>query len=130
MHLLVFQAIAEPHVRLVTRPIRKITPEGVVTTANTTTTSTTATNSSKEEDEEDEEEEEVHPLDVLVFATGFHSTKFCSTLEVIGAEGRVLSEVGCPTLTLAVYRSHTRTHALRYSVSLTFSPRHTSVHYS
>ena len=55
------------NVRLVTTPIERITPGGVVT-----------------------EDGEQHDVDVLVYGTGFHASKFLTPVRVVGREGRDL----------------------------------------
>jgi cation diffusion facilitator CzcD-associated flavoprotein CzcO len=58
-----------PHVELVTEPIAGITPTGIVTTDGT---------------------ERV--VDTIVYATGYETTKYVSTIDVTGAAGRRLDD--------------------------------------
>lgn len=58
------RALARENVSLVTEAIERITPAGIVT------------RDGKE-----------HPLDVLVFATGFHANRFLWPMEVVGRDG-------------------------------------------
>jgi 4-hydroxyacetophenone monooxygenase len=66
-------ALTQDHVNLVTDPIRRITPTGVVTTA------------------EDGTETE-HPVDVIVYATGFHANRYLWPMEIVGRNGVVLGD--------------------------------------
>lgn len=65
-----YEAIQHPHARLVTSPIERIEPEGVRTADG-----------------------EMHDLDVLVLATGFHVDRFIRPTKVIGREGVDLDDV-------------------------------------
>ncbi|MEQ6900051.1 NAD(P)/FAD-dependent oxidoreductase [Nocardioides sp. YIM 152588] len=64
-------ALARPNVDLVTDPISRITPAGVVTV-----------------DRAGRETE--HPADVLIWGTGFRATEFLAPIKVTGAGGRLL----------------------------------------
>ena len=64
-----YPALARPNVRLVTDPIERIEGTGVRT-----------------------RDGELHPADVIVWATGFHSTDFLAPIEVVGRGGRALAE--------------------------------------
>src|SRR5579859_7629625 len=61
--------MARPTVSLVTDPIARIVPEGVVT-----------------------EDGAAHPADVIVYGTGFKAAEFLTPMEVTGAGGRRLRE--------------------------------------
>ncbi|MEM8784516.1 MAG: NAD(P)/FAD-dependent oxidoreductase [Pseudomonadota bacterium] len=63
-----YKAIQAPHAALVTEEIERIEPEGVRTKDGT-----------------------VHPLDVLVLATGFKAHNFMRPMEVLGEGGRSLN---------------------------------------
>jgi 4-hydroxyacetophenone monooxygenase len=62
-------ALTRDDVDLVTEPIERITPAGVVTADGTE-----------------------HPLDVLVYATGFHANRYLWPMEIVGRDRAVLSE--------------------------------------
>jgi len=62
-------ALTRDNVELVTEPIEVITPEGIVTTDG-----------------------RAHPLDVIVYATGFHANRYLWPMEIVGRHGAVLSE--------------------------------------
>ena len=62
-------ALTRPNVELVTEPIAEITPTGVRTA-----------------DGGD------HPVDVIVYATGFHANKYLWPMEIVGRDGVVLAE--------------------------------------
>ncbi len=64
-----FPALQRPNVDVVTAPIARIAPEGVVTADGVT-----------------------RPADTIIFATGFDSTHFLAPLEVTGRGGRSLAE--------------------------------------
>jgi cation diffusion facilitator CzcD-associated flavoprotein CzcO len=64
-----YEALMRENVALVTTPIARIAPEGVVTVNGT-----------------------VHAADVIVYATGFRSTEFLSPMEIRGRAGRLLGE--------------------------------------
>ena len=64
-----FPALGRPNVELVTEPIARITPNGIVTADG-----------------------RERPLDVLVCATGFDVQQLLSSLVIEGAEGRTLRE--------------------------------------
>jgi cation diffusion facilitator CzcD-associated flavoprotein CzcO len=64
-----YPALARSNVSLVTNPIERVTPTGVVTRDGVE-----------------------HPADVLVFATGFESTAFLTPMEIEGPSGRTLGE--------------------------------------
>ena len=65
-----YPALRRPNVELVTQPVDRVIPEGIVLSDGSMT-----------------------PLDVLVLATGFRSTEFLVPLRVVGTGGRVLAEV-------------------------------------
>lgn len=65
-----FDALAKPHVALITTPILRATEEGLQT-----------------------EDGAVHPLDVLVFGTGFETTRFLAPMRVVGRGARELDDV-------------------------------------
>ena len=62
-------ALKRDTTRLITEPIREITPEGVVT-----------------------EDGDEHNVDVIVYGTGFHASKFLTPMQVIGRDGVDLHE--------------------------------------
>jgi 4-hydroxyacetophenone monooxygenase len=62
-------ALRRPNVELVTDPITEIRPGGIVD----------ATGSE-------------HPVDVIVYATGFHANRFLWPMEIVGRDGAVLAE--------------------------------------
>jgi cation diffusion facilitator CzcD-associated flavoprotein CzcO len=64
-----YPTLARPNVRLVTGGIEQVEPAGVRTRAG-----------------------ELHEADVIILATGFRSTEFLAPMEVIGRDGRRLSE--------------------------------------
>lgn len=64
-----YPALGRPNVRLVTESIERMEPGGVRT-----------------------RDGELHAADVVVFATGFHSTEFLAPMTVTGAGGRELRE--------------------------------------
>jgi len=63
-----YPAFNRPNLELVTDPIERITPDGVVTADG-----------------------RERRLDTLVLATGFETTKFLSTVDIVGREGRSLA---------------------------------------
>ncbi len=63
-------ALQQPHVELVTDPIREITTDAIVCEGG-----------------------ERHPVDVIVYATGFHANRFLWPMEIEGRDGAKLSEV-------------------------------------
>jgi cation diffusion facilitator CzcD-associated flavoprotein CzcO len=65
-----YPALAADNTDLVTTPISRITPSAIATTDGV-----------------------AHPVDVIVFATGFHTTDLPIAAHVIGREGRSLAEV-------------------------------------
>jgi cation diffusion facilitator CzcD-associated flavoprotein CzcO len=65
-----YEAIQRPNARLITEPIVRIEPDGVRTT-----------------------DEALHPLDILVLATGFRVDRFVRPTKVIGVGGRDLDDV-------------------------------------
>ena len=65
-----FPALARPNVELVTDTIVRITPNGIVT-----------------------RDGRERPVDVLVCATGFETTRLLSSVKILGLEGRSLREV-------------------------------------
>jgi cation diffusion facilitator CzcD-associated flavoprotein CzcO len=68
-----YEAMQRPATRLVTDPIARVEPAGVRTTDGV-----------------------LHPLDVLVLATGFRVDRFLRPIEVIGRGGASLDEVWSP----------------------------------
>jgi cation diffusion facilitator CzcD-associated flavoprotein CzcO len=68
-----YQAIQHPNARLVTEPIAWVEPEGVRTNDG-----------------------ELHPLDVLVLATGFKVDAFMRPISIVGRGGVTLDEVWTP----------------------------------
>jgi cation diffusion facilitator CzcD-associated flavoprotein CzcO len=64
-----YPAVQQPHVDVVTEGIERIEPEGVRTTDG-----------------------RLHELDVLVLATGFDAHAYLRPMELVGADGRRLSE--------------------------------------
>lgn len=64
-----YPALTRDNVDLVTSAIDRIEPEGIVT-----------------------DDGELHPVDTIIFATGFESTKFLYPLEICGRDGRRLDE--------------------------------------
>ena len=64
------RALKKPNVRLVRTPIERIVPEGVVTTDG-----------------------ELHPVDVICYATGFRPYEALSPIHVVGVGGAVLRDV-------------------------------------
>jgi cation diffusion facilitator CzcD-associated flavoprotein CzcO len=64
-----YPTLARPNVRLVTERIERFEPRGVQTTDG-----------------------ELHPLDVVIFATGFRSTDFLAPIEVVGRAGHRLED--------------------------------------
>jgi cation diffusion facilitator CzcD-associated flavoprotein CzcO len=69
-----YPALASANVDVVTEPITRVTPTGIVTT--------NASGNDKE-----------HPVDVIVVATGFHTTDLPIADHLVGREGRRLGEV-------------------------------------
>jgi cation diffusion facilitator CzcD-associated flavoprotein CzcO len=65
-----YECMAEPHVHLVTEPIRHIEPTGLRT-----------------------EDGELHELDVLVLATGFNAHQFMRPMQIRGRDGVTLEDV-------------------------------------
>lgn len=65
-----FPALGRPNVELVTSPIARITEDAVVTADEASTTA--------------------HPLDVLIFATGFRTNPFLAPMKIAGVRGRSL----------------------------------------
>jgi cation diffusion facilitator CzcD-associated flavoprotein CzcO len=63
------RALRRPHVDLVTAPLTGLTPDGVRTADGV-----------------------VHPVDVVVLATGFETEEFLAPMKVFGRGGRVLSD--------------------------------------
>ncbi len=64
-----YKAVVRDEVELVTAPIARITPDGVVT-----------------------EDGRQRPVDAIVLATGFRATEYLSGLDVVGVEGRRLRD--------------------------------------
>jgi cation diffusion facilitator CzcD-associated flavoprotein CzcO len=76
-----YQAIQQPNAELVTAGIERVEAEGVRT-----------------------RDGRLHPLDVLVLATGFRADRFLRPIDVVGAEGRRLEDVWAerPTAYLSI----------------------------
>ncbi|WP_231123894.1 flavin-containing monooxygenase [Nocardioides sambongensis] len=66
-------ALARPHVDVVTDPITRITPTGVVVTG-------------------EDGQERQHEVDVLIWGTGFKATEFLVPLRITGRDGRDLHQ--------------------------------------
>lgn len=64
-----YPAIVQPHVDLVTDPITRIAPTGVVTADGTT-----------------------HEVDVIIYATGFDAQEFLESIDITGVGGRKLAK--------------------------------------
>jgi cation diffusion facilitator CzcD-associated flavoprotein CzcO len=64
-----YPALTRPDVELVTDPIERIVPDGVITKDGTT-----------------------RPADVIIYATGFHATQFLTPMQVTGRGGARLPE--------------------------------------
>ncbi len=64
-----YEALQRPSVSVIDEPIERIVEEGVVTATGT------------------------HSVDHIVFATGFESTRFLAPIEIVGRDGRSLTEV-------------------------------------
>jgi cation diffusion facilitator CzcD-associated flavoprotein CzcO len=64
-----YPAFNQPHVRAVRNAIARVASEGIITADGTQ-----------------------HPLDVIIFATGYKTTSFLSSIEVKGREGRALAD--------------------------------------
>lgn len=64
-----YDTLTRPHVELVTDPIERVGPDGIVTSDGTH-----------------------HAVDVIVFATGFHGTRYFWPMEILGRSGRPLAE--------------------------------------
>ena len=62
-------ALTRPNVDLITNPIDRIVPDGVVTVDGT-----------------------LHEFDVIIYATGFHANRYLWPMEIIGRDGVVLGE--------------------------------------
>ena len=67
-----FPALQQPHVCLVTSPIARAVPEGLMTRSGG--------------------REDVIPADTIVFATGFRTTEFLAPMRIEGTGGRTLEE--------------------------------------
>lgn len=65
-----YPALQKPHVQLVTDGIEQIVPQGVITTDG-----------------------RLHELDILVYATGFETTEWKWSVDVVGSGGRHLNQV-------------------------------------
>ncbi|WP_329521453.1 MULTISPECIES: flavin-containing monooxygenase [Thermomonosporaceae] len=63
-----YPALSRPDVELVTSPITRITPAGIETRSGT------------------------HPVDVIIYATGFRATEFLAPMKITGLDGRELNE--------------------------------------
>ncbi len=62
-------ALTRDHVDLVTDGVVEVTPDGIVDATGT-----------------------LHPVDVIVWATGFHANRYLWPMEIVGREGALLSE--------------------------------------
>jgi cation diffusion facilitator CzcD-associated flavoprotein CzcO len=80
-----YPALTQPHVRVETTRIERVTPTGVVTADGTT-----------------------HEVDVIVYGTGFDAQDFLSSIDVVGAGGRSLAEqwTGGARAYLGIYVPH------------------------
>lgn len=65
-----YPTLRKPHVRVVTEGVEKITPRGIVTSSG-----------------------EEHPVDTIIFGTGFRTTEFLSPVRIRGRHGTELREV-------------------------------------
>jgi cation diffusion facilitator CzcD-associated flavoprotein CzcO len=65
-----YPTLLRPNTKVVTDPIEKITPRGVVTVSG-----------------------QEHPVDTIIFGTGFRSTEFLSPLRITGRGGADLNQV-------------------------------------
>ncbi|MFE4480462.1 MULTISPECIES: flavin-containing monooxygenase [Streptomycetaceae] len=79
-----YPALVQPNVRVVTDPIASIGPDTVLTTPRGGTPAASAGTASAGT---------AHPVDVLVFGTGFRVTDASYAKHVIGSDGRSLDEV-------------------------------------
>ncbi len=70
-------ALTRPNVELVTDPIDRIVPEGVVTTPA---------------DGDGAGVEQRREFDVVIYATGFHANRYLWPMEIVGRDGVVLSQ--------------------------------------
>jgi cation diffusion facilitator CzcD-associated flavoprotein CzcO len=68
-----YPAVAESNVRLVTEPITEVEPDGIRTADGTT-----------------------HPVEVIIYGTGFAASKFLSPLSITGLGGRRLADAWAP----------------------------------
>ena len=66
-------ALTRPNVELVTDPIDRVTPTGIVTTTP-------------------DGDEQERAFDVVIYATGFHANRYLWPMEIVGRGGVVLSE--------------------------------------
>lgn len=64
-----YPAMARENVDIVSSPIARITPAGIVTADG-----------------------REHPVDVIIYGTGFHATEFLVPMEITGPDGRTLHE--------------------------------------
>ena len=80
-------ALTQDHVDLVTDPIKRITPTGVVTAA-----ADDAEGDDREQKGDGLGQEVEHPVDVIVYATGFHANRYLWPMEIVGRSGAVLGE--------------------------------------
>lgn len=65
-----YRTLKEPNVDLVTERIERITESSIVTKSG-----------------------EEHPVDIIVFATGFHASRMLHPMEVSGANGRTIRDI-------------------------------------
>ena len=63
------EAVQAPNVEVVTSPIARVTSSGVETLDGRS-----------------------HPVETIVLATGFHSTRFLAPIEIVGKDGRILEQ--------------------------------------
>jgi cation diffusion facilitator CzcD-associated flavoprotein CzcO len=64
-----YPTLRRPNVDLVTEPVREVVEDGVVTASG-----------------------QHHPVDTIVFGTGFTATEFLAPMEVVGRDGRTLTD--------------------------------------
>ena len=71
-----YSTLAEPHVHLITDPIHEFTEAGVVTVSR----------------DESNSELTQHPVDVVIYATGFRATEFLAPMQIYGCHGQDLND--------------------------------------
>jgi cation diffusion facilitator CzcD-associated flavoprotein CzcO len=77
-------ALAKPNVKLETRPIERITKEGIKVRAADTVSNSDVRKAESSQDA---------CFDLLVLATGFHTNDFLNSITITGAQGRSLSSI-------------------------------------